>query len=110
MVKTKDIQKYLGINYSTALEVNKVWKEYTTKINNTWSHNKKMILGEDAMRIMDKIIDGYGVEYITSRKGKDLFYINKGDTYDPTILFEPHKSRVPFSLWDWGSWVEREDY
>lgn len=57
----------------------------------------------------NKLLGGYGVEAIF---GSDsctpvLLYINLGDTYDTTLLYEPAKDR--FSVGSWGDYAERHN-
>jgi len=54
----------------------------------------------------DEIL-GFGREYLTpSDGGNGVDYVNTGDTYTPTLMFDYEKSR--FLLGSWGDLVERQ--
>lgn len=60
----------------------------------------------EALRYVSDIIGGYGVEYIasimdTSRGAKGLSYVNMGDTYKATVIYDHKTNRF---LWGkaWG--------
>jgi hypothetical protein len=60
----------------------------------------------------DKILDGSGVEYIRSddddqHGAHGAYYVNKGETYEPTILLDLDRGRVWAT--SWGDWVEAEE-
>lgn len=58
----------------------------------------------------NRVLGGYGVEAIfgpDSCTWPVLLYINLGDTYDTTLLYEPAKDR--FSVGCWGDYVERHN-
>lgn len=65
-------------------------------------------------RVMDKVnqkLNAHGVEAIEG-KWHDryymnivLLYVNRGDTYDATLLYDTEKEK--FSVGSWGDWVER---
>jgi hypothetical protein len=59
----------------------------------------------------DRLLNGNGVEYIqshadTMRSQDGLSYVNKGDTYDTTLLYDHKTGR--FSVGSWGDIVERQ--
>ncbi len=67
---------------------------------------------DDAMDKANEILDGHGIE---AAKGEGsnlgsywrdtiLVYVNLGDTYDTTILFDPDEEE--FSIGSWGDFVE----
>lgn len=67
---------------------------------------------DEAMEKANEILDGHGVEG-ASGDGADfgpywkdtiLVYVNLGDTYDTTILFDPDEEE--FSVGSWGDFVE----
>lgn len=70
---------------------------------------------EDAMLAIDKILGTYGTEAITAENSAHsgyfydavALYVNTGDTYNPTILYDVNKRR--FELTTWGDWVENND-
>ena len=66
---------------------------------------------QKVLRLADKIMDAHGVEYIQSGEDtvydKDgLDYVNMGDTYDTTLIFDHRKGR--FIVSSWGDIVERD--
>lgn len=59
----------------------------------------------------DRLLNGHGVEYIqshadTMRSQDGLSYVNMGDTYDTTLLYDHKTGR--FSVGSWGDIVERQ--
>lgn len=63
-----------------------------------------------AMSIADDLLGGYGVEYIPSRQDTyrealGLEYVNMGDTYTPTVVYD-HAFGL-FRLCRWGDVVEK---
>lgn len=65
-----------------------------------------------AMRVMDSILDTFGVEYIPSaddtyNRTEGLDYLNTGDTYTPTVIYDYGKGR--WMITSWGDIVEREE-
>jgi len=64
---------------------------------------------EQRLCAINEALNGYGVEVIGDmNQGDDnkihAEYINMGDTYSATILFDRHRGR--FQLTTWGDWVE----
>ncbi len=62
------------------------------------------------MLIANKLLDGFGVEYIPDREDSyteayGLDYINFGDTYSTTLLLDLTKGK--FFIGSWGDEVER---
>ena len=59
---------------------------------------------------INKLIDGYGVEYSQSTKDSSVAlwieYVNTGDTYSPTILYDYEKQH--YYLTTWGDIVEKQ--
>jgi hypothetical protein len=53
----------------------------------------------------DKMLDGYGREELPSSSGR-VIYVNRGDTYDVTLMFDWAKSR--FLIGSWGDLVESQ--
>ena len=50
-------------------------------------------------------VDSFGVEYIV-RNNRRLAYLNRGDTYDATIMQE---ESGPLFVGSWGDWLESVD-
>lgn len=64
------------------------------------------------LTVVNSITEGCGVEYIAHKDDgfrcdemMGLSYVNHGDTYVETIIFDHNSGR--FILGDWGSIVER---
>lgn len=63
------------------------------------------------LKAADKMLDGHGVEYIesltdTSRNREGLSYVNMGDTYMTTLIYDHRSGR--FVVSSWGDIVERD--
>lgn len=59
------------------------------------------------LNLADKVLDGFGREYLTpSNGGNGVDYVNMGDAYTPTLMFDYEKSR--FLVGSWGDLVERQ--
>lgn len=63
------------------------------------------------LKVADDLLDGHGVEYIesltdTMRSREGLSYVNMGDTYDTTLIYDHGKGR--FVVSSWGDIVERD--
>jgi hypothetical protein len=63
------------------------------------------------LEVVDGFMDGNGVEYIeshadTMRSQDGLSYVNIGDTYDSTLLYDHKTGR--FSVGSWGDIVEKQ--
>ena len=65
----------------------------------------------NTLKAVSILLDGYGVEYAPSRQdthghGRGLEYVNMGDSYKPTILYDCLIKR--FICSSWGDIVESE--
>src|SRR5437867_6261923 len=65
----------------------------------------------DTLETVSVLIHGYGVEYVPSRqdthgRGRGLEYVNMGDTYAATILYDCLHKR--FVCGSWGDIVESQ--
>jgi hypothetical protein len=63
------------------------------------------------LRAASRMMDGFDVEYIASssdtmRRQDGLEYVNMGDTYDTTLIYDHGKGR--FLVTSWGDIVERD--
>jgi hypothetical protein len=59
------------------------------------------------LRRADEALNGHGVEYLNSRDDTSpVAYVNRGDTYDTTLMFDYEKGR--FLVGSWGDLVERQ--
>lgn len=67
---------------------------------------------DDVLERANEILHGHGVESIDCENcqvsryyyGIVLLYLNKGDTYDTTLLYDTDKEE--FAIGSWGSWLE----
>ena len=71
---------------------------------------EKYDLPDVALHVIDKLLGGFGVEAVggdmeVSSYSPDMAYVNTGDTYSPTVVYDYGSGR--FSLTSWGDWVER---
>lgn len=59
------------------------------------------------LNFANKVLDGSGIEYLApSGGGNGIDYVNMGDAYSSTLLFDHEKSR--FLVGSWGDLVERQ--
>lgn len=61
---------------------------------------------ERQLHAIDIEIDGHGVEPVVDDTVV-MEYINLGDTYDTTVIYDYTRSR--WLVMSWGDWVEREE-
>lgn len=55
----------------------------------------------------DQLLDGSGVEYLVpTNDTSPIAYVNMGDAYAPTLMFDHDKNR--FIVGTWGDVVERQ--
>lgn len=71
---------------------------------------------EEAMEYADKLLEGFGVEVIwgnadpySFRSKPDLLYVNMGDPYVPTVIYDNVSNRFLWGL-SWGDIVEKRNY
>jgi len=66
-----------------------------------------------ALDVINKLIGGYGVESIRGEwvdhyyQDINLLYVNKGDTYEPTVIYDTMKKKWYIGV-SWGDIVEKE--
>ena len=70
----------------------------------------KLMPTEELLERANALVDGYGVEYIahrddTFRQRHGLEYVNVGDTYSTTFVWDHHRERLLIT--SWGDIVER---
>ena len=54
-----------------------------------------------------EMLDGFGVEYLVPDNGaQPVAYVNMGDTYNTTLMFDHEKNR--FLIGSWGDIVESQ--
>lgn len=59
------------------------------------------------LRRADEALNGHGVEYLVpSDDTSPVAYVNRGETYAPTLMFDYEKGR--FVTASWGDLVERQ--
>jgi len=68
---------------------------------------------EARLRAMEEVLEGFGIECIRAGESSDneivASYINMGDTYNATILYNHHNERFEVTSWgDWVEWAERK--
>jgi len=60
------------------------------------------------LELADEILEGNGIEEIRFASGNPAAaYVNTGETYEPTIVFDRRRNRVWAT--SWGAWVEAEE-
>jgi len=95
-------------------KTHKEFKELTLKALQTNYHHKAAYYAKEACEVINKLTNGYGVEYFITNKGNGYWYVNQGETYAKTLLFpdpflkENSRRKYPF-VWTWGDVVEKED-
>lgn len=74
-----------------------------------YAHHSAMMT---ALGRAGEILDTYGTEYMDFDLGRGksygLYYCNTGDTYLPTVAFNPVKRRFRILRGGWGEIAERE--
>lgn len=70
-------------------------------------HKPKTI--ECQMLAINEVLEGHGVEAVfgDDPRWPDMEYVNMGDTYTTTIVYDWTKDR--FEIASWGDWVERAE-
>lgn len=63
----------------------------------------------DKLKAMSKLIEGFGTEAIfdSGASWPDMEYVNMGDTYNTTILFDFVEDR--YMVTTWGDWIEHAE-
>ena len=77
------------------------------------NYQQKYKYYQRVLECINKIVEGHGVEVIgdcNSCRDEDIHaeYVNMGDTYNTTILYNRHTGT--FNLTSWGDFVERHPY
>ena len=99
-MKISEIQERLKIPEWKAKVINVLTKEHAS------SHSDV----DDILGIIDTLLEGYGAEPL---KGDhvdnyymdiNILYINLGDTYTPTVLYDTLLNR--FFVCSWGDYIE----
>ena len=92
------------------------WNPKTKKCN--ISHIKRIINDaktvDTALDTLNKEIKGYGVEPVRGRdwvshyyQDTNLLYVNKGDTYEPTVVYDTLKD-IWYVGTSWGDMIESD--
>ena len=86
----KRLQEIKHVDFATAKKVRELWHG---------SHPRSI-----AMRLIDKLIECHGVEYLGQHKrtGEPVYYCNSGDAYATTIVFHGDVMHVAC----WADYVE----
>jgi hypothetical protein len=94
------IQKILNVQRSVARSVKDSMVESETDMKIS-----------DAMEVINYLLQGHGIEAIRGSEWHShywqdtaILYVNRGDTYTPTIVYDVEKER--FECTSWGAWVE----
>ena len=74
---------------------------------NDQSYYNPPTLTERTMDALNDALDGFGVESIEGRGGFIASYVNMGETYETTILY--NELTDTFLIVSWGDWVERNE-
>jgi hypothetical protein len=99
-MKTVDIMERLKIPEWKAKVVNVLTKEHAS------SHSDV----DDILGIIETLLEGYGVEPLRGDHVDNYYmdinilYINLGDTYTPTVLYDTLLNR--FFICSWGDYIE----
>ena len=108
----KTLMERLGIDKTKAQKIRALMKgeQYDMDYGNPNPREQEidMILDD-----INKILNGHGVEHIENYgnwvnhwyQNTNLLYVNMGDTYTPTIVYDTEKEQ--FICGDWGSIVEK---
>ena len=95
----RDSMKYLGLDRAQARQLERITSEHGP------------ICIAHAMKLIDELIDGYGVESILNHRNSSVYpeivcdYVNTGDTYNSTVVYRHDIGK--FQVTDWGTVVER---
>ena len=95
----------LAKEYSDTL---KVAKEIRKQLESATSHNRI----DKALEEINKLLHGYGVEPVRDNEFSGyycdigLLYVNMGDTYDMTVIYDTRNDS--FKVCSWGDIVERD--
>jgi len=93
--------------------------EWNPKINRCNIHHVKKIINDartvdDALDKLNKEIKGHGIEPVRGREWVshyyqdiNLLYVNKGDTYEPTVIYDTLKQTWCVGT-SWGDLVEED--
>ena len=102
MVGAKALEEEFGVGRREAVELARMLK-------NAYGDHEAI---DEALEEANKVLGGFGVEAIqgnfsVSSYYRDIvaLYINRGETYETTILYETAAER--FRITSWGDWVER---
>jgi hypothetical protein len=110
MPSIKRIDEFLG--ESLKKKHGDLWRSMALTIQRRLKNNLESRDAEKAMEFANKALDGHGVEAIRGDYHVDNYhydivatYVNMGDTYNATILYETETGR--FLVTSYGDWVEK---
>ena len=102
MMTAKELTDHYRLDPKIAGKINALKK-------NARTHNEVDL----ALEEINRLIEGYGVEVVRGRPWVDhfyqdinLLYVNMGDTYAPTVIYDTLKER--FYITTWGDIIERQ--
>lgn len=61
----------------------------------------------DILELVNELVKGFGVESITMNGDIIGYYVNRGDTYDETIIWDDRNGE--FIISSWGSFLEESE-
>jgi hypothetical protein len=85
-------------------EVEKRWPKTVKTVRCCYN---RPFVSEIQMLMMDEVIDTFGVEFIDGaelKSGRDISYLNTGDTYDNTVIL--YEYTQTFTIAAWGDLVK----
>ena len=97
----RDYEAYEALVEQTAEELNREWQ----KRKNENPHEHPSHLVAELLEGANRKLEGFGVEEILDEENDDIQYVNMGDPYNLTVLYDGSKDR--FCASTWGDMVER---
>lgn len=106
----KKIQEHLGLSSKEATKL----KRHLADADNSWGRERADRV-DATLDLANRLMDAYGVEAVrgdwVDRYYQDIntLYVNTGDTYNATLLYDTVKERFYLTtLGDWVEMVERQ--
>lgn len=115
----KGLEKDVAIFVRQIIKDNTNWHDYNTFCDNasrlqdvcpktySWIRSCYNMPSNSEVRLhmIDEVLDGFGIEVIQHKKGYTHYcYVNNGDTYAPTIIYNRLTKR--FLYCGWGDLVK----
>lgn len=105
------------IRRPTVKTLSRIWPDSAKQIRKLldgFDHDQNCHISFPAVQVLEKInelLDGYGVEGFAFNTIEGFNYVNFGDTYDVTILFESTgRYSGRFLVTSWGDYYERTEH